>query len=137
MARQTRQLKLPMFGALPIVVYDAAVEFYDQLRASRKPRHRPPSLDSFVQRFYIVHAVATLKALDPRRKIRGDIAKQVARHYAVSETWVFEARRSVDPKLRAMIEAKAGEDMTYASRFADPPALTKWRERERRHTDAT
>jgi hypothetical protein len=126
-----------MYGVLSREGYDAIVALYDRLKASPNPPHRPPSLDSFGQKLYIVHAVATLKALDPARKIRGDIAKQVAKHYGVSETWVFAARASLDSKLRAAIEVLAREDVKYALRFADPSAVEDWRKEERQITDAS
>ena len=126
-----------MHGVLALEAYHAMVARYDRLKASSKPAHRPPSLGSFAQQLYIVHAVATLKALDPAREIRGDIAKQVAKHYGVSETWVFAARALLDPKLRATIEIKAKFDVRYALRFADPSAVEVWRKSERQFTDAT
>jgi hypothetical protein len=113
------------------------VALYDGLKASPNPAHRPRSLDSFALQLYITHAVAMLKALDPVRKIRGDIAKQVAKHYGVSETWVFAARASLDPKLRATIETKAKFDVQYALRFADPSAVEVWQKSERQFTDGT
>jgi hypothetical protein len=78
-----------------------------------------------------------LKALDPARNIRGDIAKQVAKHYGVSETWVFAARALLDTKLRDTIETEAKFDIQNALRFADPSAVEDWRKRERQFTDGT
>jgi hypothetical protein len=124
-----------MWGDPGLATYEAIIAFDDRLKASPNPRNRPLSVDSFVRQIFIVHAVATLKALDPRRKIRGDIAKQVAKYYGVSETWVFEARKSVDPQMRAIIEGHAVRDMNHALHFADPSAAQKWRRRERRRTD--
>jgi len=131
------KLKLPMFGVLAREAYHAMVALYDLLEAGSKPAHRPPSLDSFAQQLFIVHAVATLKAYDPARKIRGDIAKQVAKHYGVSETWVFAARTSLGTKLRDTIEARAKLDVQHALRFADPSAVEAWRKRQRQFTDGT
>ena len=126
-----------MYGILALEAYNAMVARYDQLKAASKPAHRPPSLDSFAQQLYIVHGVATLKALDPARNIRGDIAKQVAKHYGVSETWVFAARALLDTKLRDTIETEAKFDIQNALRFADPSAVEDWRKRERQFTDGT
>jgi hypothetical protein len=117
-------LKAPIYGLLALEVYHAILARYDHLRAASKAAHRPPSLDSFVQQLYIVHAVETLKALDPARKIRGDIAKQVAKHYGVSETWVFAARAALDPKLRATIETQAKFDGAMISAGCSRASIT-------------
>jgi hypothetical protein len=136
MARHRPKLTGPMYGFLPREAYNAEVALYDRLKAYPSPPHRPPSLDTFARQLCIIHAVATLKALDPARKIRGDIAKQVAKYYGVSETWVFAVRTLLDPKLRATIETKAEYDVRHALRFADHSAVEDWRKSERRFTDA-
>jgi hypothetical protein len=137
MAARKQTLTAPMYGLLSREAYNAIVALYERLKASSNPRHRPPSLDSFALQLHIAHAMVTLKTLDPKRKIRGDIAKQVAKHYGVSETWVFAARASLDSKLRAAIEVLAREDVKYALRFADPSAVEDWRKEERQITDAS
>ena len=87
-----------MWGDPGLATYEAIIAFDDRLKASPNPRNRPLSVDLFVRQIFIVHAVATLKALDPRRKIRGDIAKQVAKYYGVSETWVLRLASRLTPK---------------------------------------
>jgi hypothetical protein len=117
----------PRYGPPELEACRAIVAFHDQLEASPNPRHRPPDLDAFVRRLYIVQAVATLQALFPRRKLRDDIAKQVGNDFGVGQSWVFEARKQVDPDLRAAIETEAVERINYALRFAHPSCVRRWR----------
>jgi hypothetical protein len=137
MAARKQTLTAPMYGLLSREAYNAIVALYERLKASSNPRHRPPSLDSFALQLHIADAMVTLKTLDPKRKIRGDIAKQVAKHYGVSEGWVFAARTSLNANLRASIEIKAKNDVEAALRFADPSVVEDWRKSERQLTDAT